>query len=261
MRRTQPGFTLIEALAAVTVIALLLMILLPTLRTAIEKARTLTCAHRLHTLVSAQTLYTIDHGGLFSTARTWCANSVWYGTPETTFRNPANLQYGLYPYVGNEGIYLCSTFRSIVAQGITYASGVTPVRSYTMTWTIAPAFSSPDGRTAYDRLYLIKNASLFAVFTEEDPYIVPGRDGYSINDGYWRANGTASTPGADAAGTYHMPPATILVPGGYMGCLSWGSYGFGSANVGFLDGHTELIPYNFGNPYGYLPDYKSIVQN
>lgn len=256
-RSTRPGFTLLELLTAVAVIALLLAIFIPSLRSVVEKARTVICAHRLHGLVSAQTGYTFDHGGSFSTARTWCANSIWYGTPQATFRNPANLQYGLWPYIGNDNMYLCQTFQSIVGAGITYAPGVTPVRAYTMNWRIAP--NTDNQTTLYDRLYRVRNAAGFAVFAEEDPYIVPGRAGYSINDGYWLANGTAAAAGADAAATYHLPPTTVTIPAGYSPSLVWGSYGFGSSSVGYLDGHAELIPFNFGNPTGILPDYTSIV--
>ena len=61
-RNNPKGFTLIELLVVVAIIALLISILLPSLRLARENARLVVCASNLRQVGVAFTIYETDHG-------------------------------------------------------------------------------------------------------------------------------------------------------------------------------------------------------
>ena len=63
--RRAPGFTLIEVLVVVAIIALLISILLPSLKRAREQARTLLCATNLRTCHQAMTFYLHTNADFF----------------------------------------------------------------------------------------------------------------------------------------------------------------------------------------------------
>jgi prepilin-type N-terminal cleavage/methylation domain-containing protein len=62
------GFTLIELLVVVSILALLIAILLPSLRSAREQARSLKCAANMHSIGQAFTLYAEKYGGVWPPA-------------------------------------------------------------------------------------------------------------------------------------------------------------------------------------------------
>lgn len=66
----QPGFTLIEVLVVVSIIALLIAILLPSLSKAREQSRRVVCQNNLRQLQHAIVFYLSDHKGIFPPHRT-----------------------------------------------------------------------------------------------------------------------------------------------------------------------------------------------
>src|SRR5438046_1740734 len=74
--RPSPGFTLIEILVVVAIIALLISILLPSLSKAREQARALVCKTRLTQLYRGHVFYAADNKGLFPHWDWW----LWDGT-------------------------------------------------------------------------------------------------------------------------------------------------------------------------------------
>jgi prepilin-type N-terminal cleavage/methylation domain-containing protein len=60
----RPGFTLVELLVVVSIIALLLAILLPSLRKARSQAKRVVCGCRLKQLGLAHTTYALEHNGV-----------------------------------------------------------------------------------------------------------------------------------------------------------------------------------------------------
>lgn len=65
--RAQHGFTLVELLVVVAIIALLLAVLLPSLRKARDRAKRAACAANLHELAHAWHMYLQDHADRFLT--------------------------------------------------------------------------------------------------------------------------------------------------------------------------------------------------
>ena len=67
MRTRRSGFTFIELLCVITVIAILAAILFPVFAQAREKARQASCQSNLHQIAMALHLYAQDHNGRFPT--------------------------------------------------------------------------------------------------------------------------------------------------------------------------------------------------
>lgn len=106
------GFTLVELLVVIGIIALLISILLPSLQKARKQALDLTCQSNLKQLASATLMYAVDYKGRFP-----------YQPYESVFDpfNPVsngNWAGGILKYVnGNKQVYVCPIVRSSIGEG------------------------------------------------------------------------------------------------------------------------------------------------
>lgn len=67
--RCAPAFTLIEMLVVISIIAILMALLLPSLNRTLHSARSLKCLNNLHQVASAQSLYLTDNRNRFQLLR------------------------------------------------------------------------------------------------------------------------------------------------------------------------------------------------
>jgi len=88
------GFTLVELLVVVAIIALLVSILLPTLGKAKEQAKIVSCMANLKGLGLAYTFYTTEQND-------WLPSSAGYGG------DPPTWDHRLWPYYENYGLLIC----------------------------------------------------------------------------------------------------------------------------------------------------------
>ncbi len=103
---TSRGFTLVELLVVIGIIALLISILLPSLAKARESANTMACLSNLKQIGLGITMYAADNRGLLPPSN-W---SAWTAPPE----NDQVYWYTLInPYVGGKGNTLASTGMSV----------------------------------------------------------------------------------------------------------------------------------------------------
>lgn len=106
------GFTLVELLVVVGIIALLISILLPSLNKARQQAIDLNCQSNLKQLASATLMYSVDYKGRFP-----------YQPAEYVFDpfNPnsaGNWAGGLLKYVnGNKQVFVCPVVRNAIGEG------------------------------------------------------------------------------------------------------------------------------------------------
>jgi prepilin-type N-terminal cleavage/methylation domain-containing protein/prepilin-type processing-associated H-X9-DG protein len=118
------GFTLVELLVVIAVIAILAAMLLPALSKVKTRALNAACMNNLRQLEVCWHVYAVDHGDLLppnnsvadidsgnalASAASWCSNTAPYDT------NPQGIQNGLlFPYNSSLGIYHCPADRSTV---------------------------------------------------------------------------------------------------------------------------------------------------
>jgi prepilin-type N-terminal cleavage/methylation domain-containing protein/prepilin-type processing-associated H-X9-DG protein len=139
------GFTLVELLVVIGIIALLIALLLPALSRARGLAQSASCLNNLRQLQTCWLMYANDHGGALppnlsvydlSTGApipgldlrlTWCAGNVREDV------NTANIERGyLFPYNRSTAIYHCPADRARVA-----GSNVRHTRSYNMSQSVS----------------------------------------------------------------------------------------------------------------------------
>lgn len=126
--RCPNGFTLLELLIVVAIIAILLSVLLPSVQAARRQARAAVCASNLRQLAIANNAYATDHAGRYcpGAAQMRTANlHRWHGT-RTDTGQPFDPRYGpLVPYLSPaDGIRACpSFFRYLTRQTASFERG------------------------------------------------------------------------------------------------------------------------------------------
>ncbi|MCI0498415.1 MAG: prepilin-type N-terminal cleavage/methylation domain-containing protein [Planctomycetales bacterium] len=231
------GFTLIELLVVIAIIALLLAIVLPSLRKAKAVAKSLVCRTNLKGLTGAYYSYAVDHqnnlcgswnyhdhppdgSGRWGDPWDW-AWSPWvvggntsaytsYSYKATLAERHEGIRKGsLFPYVGSFDCYHCPSDASFGGN----------FRSYSIPDSLNGKWSSSSAWDNRTTLSEIKNPGDKYVFIEEnDPR------GYNINS--WVIDpslGVLSSRWLDPLTVWHSGQKTV-----------------GQSNFGFLDGHAEM---------------------
>lgn len=106
MRKSR-GFTLVELLVVIGIIAVLIAMIMPALNRSRQAARRIVCLSNLRQLTMAWISYSGEHKGMLVSSAT---------NDDTTWVNAGDgsdsLTTGaLYPYIGNTAIYLCPNDR------------------------------------------------------------------------------------------------------------------------------------------------------
>ncbi|MBI1841621.1 MAG: prepilin-type N-terminal cleavage/methylation domain-containing protein, partial [Verrucomicrobia bacterium] len=227
MKRTRTrrrGFTLIEVLVVVAIVALLAGILLPVLAKAKGRAQGITCANNIRQLHIAWIGFADEHGGklvnnhgIQETLRTrdnWVNNVLdWGFSPGNT--NLETLRSGhLTPYLGEStGVFHCPSDKSVADNG-------SRIRSYSMNSMVGDP-GELTNRFNPQMLQFFKNTdfpkpSEIYVFLDEHPDSID--DGYFLNEAYeWKWN--------DLPASYHN----------------------GAASFWFADGHSETHRWLFAS--------------
>ncbi len=211
------AFTLIELLVVIAIIAVLMSILMPSLKRAREQARSLTCRSNVRTLTLAWLMYKDENDGKLvpgdtPTGPISSSNGAWVmippsGASSSVEEKKEYIQQGLlWPYIKDVDVYRCPSDRRKNSPGHQFA-----FRTYSIaggmnavpagTWEIRPCVNYTD---------IKQPATKYVFLAECDPR------GY--NNGSWVMN-PASRQWVDPFGVWHRDDSSTL---------------------GYADGHVEM---------------------
>lgn len=206
-RASQFGFTLVELLTVIAIIAVLVAILLPVFFTARERAREATCTSNMRQLGIAAIMYVQDNNETLPGATDNNAGAGvkggWIFYQSFSFEgvpNDVNVTLGsLYPYVKNVHVYVCPSDASGQVSGDSYAIN-----------GCVDALSRKHGLRPGRHLAFFDNPSSWMLFCEEA--FTDYHTG-STDDGYfdWQNNSLTERH-------------------------------FGNGNIVFIDGHVKWLP-------------------
>ena len=156
------AFTLIELLVVIAIIALLLAILMPSLRRAKEAAKRIQCMNNTKTLALSMMMYVQDYENIFP--RAWTQPDGWLlevvGHKENPGSADKELQLDairgglLYPYVENTAVYRCPL------------AGKNEFRTYSMTQALNGWYDLQGG-TILKKITQVRNSSGRILFLDD----------------------------------------------------------------------------------------------
>jgi general secretion pathway protein G len=242
------GFTLVELLVVIGIIALLISILLPSLARAREQANSIKCASNIRELTKGFIMYANNNKGYFPAGARYPNNLIrpedwiWYqtvpvaGVAPSLGRPVADLQQSaIAPYVAkplSEQVLRCPT-DAIDA----HPNPGGPYETYKYSYAMNSYFEIPALGSSNPKVVMtsIRNPTDKIILAEEDEN--------SINDGLFApGSGDETTSGVarDLLAIRHDRKKVTPDPRDQQ--LTTHPNGQRSGNAGFVDGHVEFIP-------------------
>jgi len=206
-REPSQAFTLIELLVVISIIALLLAILLPSLRQARMQAYNVVCLANLRTLWIAWVAYTDDNNNDLVPGHT--GRDQWINNPvpeinDTIEAEKAGIRKGLlFSYVQDVDAYRCPLDKRPKRDGNGF-------RSYSITG----AMNGEGGDYVFGKLTEIKPLNKYFVFVEE-----PDPRGYNM--GSWLINPYSSDRWIDPLSIWHQESGSLCFADGHSEVHKW----------------------------------------
>ncbi|MFA5292313.1 MAG: type II secretion system protein [Phycisphaerae bacterium] len=281
------GFTLVELLVVISVIALLLGIMIPVLSAARGKAQTIVCASNLRNYGLALPMYAQDNSNKSPFMVSWLYSQATIQKGVTDRKCPKECRWhydkdvpdgSLWPYLKNKNVNLCPTYRSYALvskcgySGHSKATPFNPIYSYAMNWHLGFDWVSylggqkvsVDGQLtsitwAYElttKISIVNRPAQCFSFTEENPWVTGQRIGDAPK---WYShvalNDNALWLNANAGSSTFPNDATDNFATYHN--VTGSRKNEGKANVAFVDGHVSTVKglagydayMEYGRPY------------
>lgn len=190
--KTKKGFTLIELLVVIAIIALLLSVILPSLKVAKERAMEILCENNIRQFGIGMNLYCNDNDGSFVDCEDWLYDEFIPGSKyprnisspmnfECVWHNQRIIPDGIIVnYLSDNAVELCPAFRRIAISRSSCAKGIShnpdipiePVFSYSQNVFLGPMGSMPNA-PHIRKITQIRSPSTIFAYGEENPFALP----------------------------------------------------------------------------------------
>jgi len=233
------GFTLIELLVVIAIIALLLSIIMPSMRAAKEKAQFLRCGFNLKAYGITMKLYLDESDDVYP----YCETSMFDGTnlpapsswacewhdERISPNNNPECAGPLWPYMASDAAHMCSTFKTfakVYGEDHDWHDPSIPVN---------PQYAySQNGFLGWESGVMkesqVVSPSRTLVWVEETIWEIPGWAEWVLNDTCFLSRHYLDSTFGDFIATYHNTSVDLRDEG--------------LGNAVFVDGHVQLCdPY------------------
>lgn len=265
------GFTLIELLVVIAIIALLLAIVMPSLKIARERAMEILCENNIRQFGIGTNLYCNDYNGTFPNAEDWfflnLVRGQWTEPPDfdCVWHNALLIPNGLIThYLSSDEVRICPAFKRIAVRSSNCAKGLSthdptvpiePQFNYSQNVFLGPLDYLSD-RNNVLKITQVKSPSAVFVYAEENPYTIPfpndrpiysthtraASSGTPINDCllYVLAPQSADAEIASAGSKYAVEPSFIDCLGSFHRARDADGL-LGYSKAVFTDGHIQNV--------------------
>ena len=218
--RARPyGFTLVELLVIIAIIAVLASLLLPTIDGTKSRAKSASCINNLRQLSLGCKIYADDNNGRLivnlpqpSTDTAWVSGEIKTATQST---NQSVVRTGrLFPYIANPAVYHCPA-------DLTQFGSLDPVLSYSMNGWMGSRTMSQFAVSVNGSSYrtFVREAEILAIAATSRLWLLADEDASTLDDGWFKVTMNDAQPFASFPGIRH-------------------GHGYG---VTFADNHAEVI--------------------
>jgi prepilin-type N-terminal cleavage/methylation domain-containing protein/prepilin-type processing-associated H-X9-DG protein len=243
MKKDKSAFTLIELLVVIAIIALLLAIIIPSLKRAKEKAEFLFCEFNLKAYGLSMKLYLDEWDDKYP----YCFDSMWnadftglgftvpldcqWHDERMSPNNHPQLAGPLWEYMDTDAAHMCPTFKRFAK--IYGEDHPNHVNTIPITPQYAYSQNAFLGEWPGGTIYGVQKESQVVtpaetlVWVEETIWLIPGWAGWTLNDTcFFSRHYKDSTQWGDFIATYHNTPID--------------KRNDGVGNAVFVDGHVQL---------------------
>jgi prepilin-type N-terminal cleavage/methylation domain-containing protein/prepilin-type processing-associated H-X9-DG protein len=217
------GFTLIELLVVIAILAILASLLIPSMSTALERARQILCSGNMRQIGIAAITYANDNDGRNADAWEWVKSDMGGGSGWVEWSQRETVTEGtLFPYMNDSmQSFVCPSFQRVFKVNPN-VSHLTPYVTYSMNEYFSDTPWQGFNLTFVD----ISSPTTLGLFADENPFLTKYNRNVINNLALGVGVYNRRSDVIDSLASFHSPPG--------------GNVAEGKSNVCFADGHVNL---------------------